>query len=428
MQKIYFLRACPMNHLLFWYLSLLATVLLIAGFPGNAASAKSPGWRPHPIRVADGKGGWVYKESQCQILQGPQKGWTSGFGIVQMDNGEVVLMATNDPGKSLWYGGGEGERTVIAFSHDGGENWSEFEELSEPNKVDCNEVRPMLVAYLGNGLLTYKTGWIYGRRHFSKDFGHTWEQPIVDPPVANGAGIGGEGNPLVERHEDGTVHIAEIGYNLGAPGRSYDVRQPEHGFFRWSHDGGRTWEAEINPPNWYWDDTHNGKTWTRGISEGSLVRAKNGTLVASIRTGIPARGVEGPHNDQLEGTGISISKDNGQTWSPIHFLYKTGRMHGHLLRLPNDDLLLTMTLRANVMEGKLLSYRRGCEAVISRDNGLTWDLNNKYILDEWEFHDAHNSSVGQCGHLCATLLDDGSVLTIHNNYLTMGITLIKWKP
>jgi len=102
-------------------------------------------------------------------------------------------------------------------------------------------------------------------------------------------------------------------------------------------------------------------------------------------------------------------------------------MHGHLLRMPNDDLVLTMTVRADVEQGELLSYRRGCEAVVSRDDGLTWDLDNKYILDEWEFYDSHSSSIGHCGHLCATLLDDGSILTVHNNYLTMGITLIKWR-
>jgi hypothetical protein len=408
-------------------LAIVACMLLTTPFSSGVASAESPGWRPHPIRVGDGKGGWIYKESQCQILQGPESGWTAGFGIVQMDNGELALLATNNPGKSLWYSGGKGEQPLITFSSDGGTNWSEWQPLTAPQQK-VNEVRPMLVAYLGNGVLTYKSGWITGRRHFSNDFGRTWEEPIHDPPVANGAGIGSEGNPLVEIDDDGTIHIAEIGYNLGGPGLSYDVREPEHGFFRWSHDGGRTWTDEVNPPNWYWDDTHNGKTWTRGISEGSLVRAKNGTLVASVRTGIPARGVEGPHNDQLEGTGISISKDNGQTWSPINFLYKTGRMHGHLLRMPNDDLILTMTVRADVEQGQLLSYRRGCEVVVSQDNGVTWDLDSKYILDEWEFHDAHNSSIGQCGHLCATLLDDGSILTIHNNYLTMGITLIKWQP
>jgi hypothetical protein len=287
---------------------------------------------------------------------------------------------------------------------------------------------PLPDALLGKGRLTYKSGWIKGRRYFSNDYGRTWEEPIVDPPVSNGAGIGGEGNPLVERGEDGKIHIAEIGYNLGGPDRKYDVRKPEHGFFRWSHDGGRTWTDEVNPKNWYWDDSHNGKTWTRGISEGSVVRAKNGWLVASLRTGIPARGVDGPHTDQLEGTGISISKDNGKTWSKINFLYKTGRMHGHLLRMPNDDLVLTVTVRADVEQGMLLSYRRGFEAIVSRDNGVTWDLDRKYILDEWEFYTALTPGAGQAGHLCSALLDNGSILSIHNNYLTMGITLVRWKP
>ena len=36
-------------------------------------------------------------------------------------------------------------------------------------------------------------------------------------------------------------------------------------------------------------------------------------------------------------------------------------------------------------------------------------------------------AAGQCGHLCSTVLDDGSTLTGHNDYLTMGMTLVKWR-
>lgn len=408
------------------FFSLLILVAILLSIP-TATAIKHPGWRPHFVRVGDGRGGWKLKETKYQILHGQKKGWTCGFGVMQMDNGEVALLGTVNPKKSLWYGRGEGERTIIAFSKDGASTWSAFKEIS-PVFKNANDARPMLLAYLGKGRLTYKSGWVTGQRHFSEDYGRTWSKPVPDTKVTNGAGIGGEGNPLVEIDQDGTVHIAEVGYNLGGPGKSYNVREPEHGFFRWSHDGGRTWTDEVNPKNWYWKDNANGKTYTRGISEGSLVRAKNGWLVASLRTGIPARGVEGPHNDQLEGTGISISKNNGKTWSPINFLYQTGRMHGHLLKLSDGRLVLTMTVRADVVNGKLLSYRRGCEAVISRDNGLTWDLDHKIILDEWEFYDSHNATIGQAGHLCATLLDDGSILTIHNNYLTMGISLINWRP
>ena len=392
-----------------------------------ATLAENPGWRPHFIRVGDGKGGWDLREVQCQILHAQHRGWTCGFGVVQMDNGELALFGTVDPGKSLWYGGGEGERTIIAFSKDRGDTWTDFSEIRKAQK-GANDVRPMLVATWSPGWLTYKSGWIEGQRFFSQDYGRTWEAPLADPPVSNGAGIGGEGNPLVEQDKDGTVHIAEIGYNMGGPGLSYDVRKPEHGFFRWSHDGGRTWTDEVNPKNWYWDDAHDGKTWRRGISEGSVVRAENGWLVASLRTGIPARGIEGAHSDQLEGTGISISKDNGRTWSKINFLYKTGRMHGHLLRMPNGDLVLTLTVRADVEQGELLSYRRGFEAIVSRDHGMTWDLDRKYVLDEWEFYTALTPGAGQAGHLCSTLLDDGSILSVHNNYLTMGMTLVRWKP
>ena len=130
----------------------------------------------------------------------------------------------------------------------------------------------------------------------------------------------------------------------------------------------------------------------------------------------------------MEGTGISISKDNGQTWSPIKVLFPAGRMHGHLLKMPAGNLVLTVTVRHDIENGELASYRRGCEAIVSHDNGQSWELEDKYILDEWEFYDSLNPAIGQCGHLYATALDDGSILTVHNNYLTMGMTLIHWRP
>ena len=121
------------------------------------AEPDSLGWKPHSIRVGDGQGGWTYKTAEYKILHTPGKGWTCGFGIVQMDNGELALLATNDPGKSFWYGSGEGERGVIAFGSDRGDHWSDFQPLGDPDE-NVEEVRPMLTGYLGNGVLTYKNG------------------------------------------------------------------------------------------------------------------------------------------------------------------------------------------------------------------------------------------------------------------------------
>ena len=234
---------------------------------------------------------------------------------------------------------------------------------------------------------------------------------------------------MVERDAQGTVtRMAEAGCNLALP-HDFPV-EPTDGFVRWSYDGGRTWVDEVQPQEWRWQETYEGKTYDRGVSEGALVRAQNGWLVAALRTDVPPRYFDQPYCDQMEGVGISISEDDGKTWSPVNenILYDGGRMHANLLRLPNGDLVMTVTVRHDIQDGKLASYRRGCEAIISHDNGLTWDLDRKYILDEWEFYDSLYSAAGQCGHLYSTVLDDGSILTVHNNYLTMGMNLIRWRP
>src|SRR5258708_32607906 len=102
---------------------------------------------------------------------------------------------------------------------------------------------------------------------------------------------------------------------------------------------------------------------------------------------MPPRYLGQPNNDSLERPGVSISKDDGATWSPIQFLYDAGRHHAHLLRMPDGHLVMTLIVRADVRDGRLASYRRGCEAVVSHDHGLTWGLGRTYILDEDEFYD-----------------------------------------
>ena len=73
---------------------------------------------------------------------------------------------------------------------------------------------------------------------------------------------------------------------------------------------------------------------------------------------------------------------------------------------------------------------RGCEtnAIVSQDNGLTWDIGRKYVLDGYEFTDGVQWFNGECGHLFSTLLDDGSILTFYGNYLAKGPCLVRWRP
>ena len=126
---------------------------------------------------------------------------------------------------------------------------------------------------------------------------------------------------------------------------------------------------------------------------------------------------------------LLLSKDDGKTWSPLNFVFGAGRQHANLLRLANGDLVMTMIRRLDLKDAKLASYRRGCDAVISRDNGLTWDVDHMYVLDE--FSGIGTDNVGWyrtlCGHVFSILLDDGRILTTYGNYRNAG-ALILWKP
>lgn len=393
--------------------------------PSFAAPAP-PGFLDHSIRRGDGRGGWVPHRAEIQFLHRLPGGGVKPFGIAQMDNGEVILAASWDDGSSA-KSAADRERPVLAFSRDGGRSWSDFQ------LVEGARGRPVMFSDLGGGRLFFQTDLtkpIY--QFFSEDYGRTWpEQRVLQPPSIDGsfAGIegyfGGEGNALVERGPDGKLRrVGVIGYTY-KKGTKFPA-DPAVGMLRWSSDGGRTWSKETTSPSWFWQEEHQGNTYTRGISEGSLVRAANGWLVAALRTDMPYRFVE-LRNDNLEGIAVSISKDNGKTWSPLQVLYQGGRMHANLLRLPNGHLAMTYIVRQDYEGIRRVSYRRGCEALISRDHGLTWNLQERYVLDEFAYADGTPLSLA-CGHLASALFSDGHILTTYGNYLAKAAVVIRWKP
>ncbi len=143
-----------------------------------------------------------------------------------------------------------------------------------------------------------------------------------------------------------------------------------------------------------------------GLNEGSIIRARNHNLVAAFRTQLVGTPIP---SDHFMGLATTVSKDNGKTWSlPVqHFLY--GRMHSSLLLLHNGDILMTYGVRVGQLDGQVF---HGVEAVVSHDNGNTWDWNHRYIITR------QNNTAMHSPH--SVQLPNGKILTVymHDTYFT----------
>ena len=284
----------------------------------------------------------------------------------------------------------------------------------------------MMLTYLGNGTLYY-CSYQYGFHYFSHDYGRTWTERIPRKPAPDGLQFSQEGNMLVDRDKGGHV------VRLGTTGETYpwglSQASGTRQWLSWSYDGGRTWVDQVAPKEWNWPEerTYCGIKYRKWVGEGALVRAGNGWLVEALRQGSsPEWLAKYPDEEDFHSTVLSVSKDEGKTWLEPVRLFE-GRMHPCLVRLENGNLVLNVIRRCDIWNGKFVSYRRGCDAVVSHDNGLTWDLDHMYILDDFAFCQGTNWPWGNCGHVGSIPLEDGHVLTAYGDYSTGGV-LVRWKP
>jgi hypothetical protein len=113
----------------------------------------------------------------------------------------------------------------------------------------------------------------------------------------------------------------------------------------------------------------------------------------------------------------------------MQFLFDAGRHHANLQRLPGGDLVCTLVVRDDIQEGQLASHRRGCDALISRDHGRTWNLDRRFELDRFDFLRRDGYWVdGMCGHIASVVLEDGQILSAYGQYLLGATVLIRWNP
>ena len=379
---------------------------------GLTTAASAEIWKPHVVRQLNGAAAEIRIPAKLQIVTEKWDRIAAVPYIIYMPEKDRMLMLVNcDTGP----GNKPPHFAMVMTSDDRGVTWTD----PVPVHRDAQGTPVGMglgLTYMGQGRILLYTGEVGGNRWFSDDYGATWKDPVAVGPMASGERWIVWCPPLAERDEtQGTAsRLAETGYvNIQPAGSPFSYAQAH---LRWSRDGGRTWTGDVSVPQW------------KGVNEVALLRAANGDWVAACRTDSPERFKK--EIDHYEGQGVSISKDRGKTWSDVKKLYDWGRHHPSLLLMPNHDIVMTYVARKGYVDTPDGFPQFGIEAVVSHDNGRTWDLDHRYMLHVWAGTlKGPTRWYASSQQTSSVLLPDGSILTAFGTgyRLHRDVGLVQWR-
>lgn len=363
----------------------LLKVLLVALALSLSGAAQ---WQPHEVQLLNGAE-VISVPAQFQIVT---ESWNRVVAVpyiayIPEKDRVLMLISCDYP-----------HQAMVLYSDDHGATWSnpEFVHLGADGKPDTG--MGVGLTYIGDGKVLLAAG----RRWLSKDFGKTWEDLGAMPTMPDGSAWNVWDPIFVDRDPEtkAVKRLLETGYSMdtarwesnGGPGYS-------KGHIHTSLDEGRTWVDTVKVPEW------------DGASEITIIRAANRDLVAACRTDKPVSMNE--VLDHYEGLAVSISKDDGKTWSALNRLFAWGRHHPSLVLLADGTLVMTYVVRKGYTDAADGLPRFAVEAIVSKDNGQSWDLDHRYVLHWWKGNQTGQNSWWASSQATSTLLmPDGSLLTV----------------
>jgi len=283
---------------------------------------------------------WQWQDAM-RIRVGPRGNYKSGFA--QLPNGKLVLaVCRNNFEKD------QSKRQFSIFiyeSNDLGQSWQEIGESSlfgkEPSLTALSDSTLVLTAqkgYFGPGA---KLDEIPISR--SNDGGRTWQTRMLQ-------GSDYPRNLIVE--PDGSLlMIRALQSDWSNQGKGSSKLQLCR-----STDAGATWRFSQGLVEWSYS----------AFGEIGAIRLRNGRYLAALRRQIPGTTGEG-----FEDTYLTESLDGGKHWSTPWRLGHTAEVHAYLTEL-NDGLILATYANYHLPWG--------IYAVLSRDGGKTWNLENPIQL------------------------------------------------
>ncbi|MFH1006470.1 MAG: sialidase family protein [Candidatus Latescibacterota bacterium] len=371
-------------------------------------------WGPHTVEQRIHEGAWAQLPALMQIVTEKWNVRSQVPYLVYMPETDRLLMLLNCE-----------HQPVVIFSDDRGATWS-APRFVHPDLC----IKPdrfflgVGLAYLGEGKVILSSAEGSDRATsvwLSQDYGAHWEDFAPMPAAFDGKPCRQWDPFLVDRNKKtGTVErIALAGYTL-----TTDANHTR-GFIRFSTDKGQTWSPDIVVPQW---DRKN---------EIALTRVGNGDILAACRLDPSDENLE--KIDHYTGFAVSISKDNGHTWSEAQTLYKEGRHHTSTVLLPNGDLVMSYVVRSGLPDTPDGFKQFGVEAIVSHDHGQSWDLDHLYLLAKWQAdRKGENAWWRSVQATSSVLLPDGWICTAFGTYFRsqpagkglirpLDVGLIKWQ-
>jgi len=358
-------------------------------------------WEPHEIEQLNGSAERVKLPAKIQIVTESWRRVVAVPSIAYIPEQDRVLMLVSCDNP---------HQAMVLTNDNRGATWSEPKYVLTDGTGESYAGLGVGLAYVGRGraVLWASRYWHTGAearqwvQWTSDDYGETWSPGApLPPPVA-----AVWDSPMVDRDPEtgGAARLWQTAY-------VEDHSRPvwSQAYLRQSVDEGRTWDEWVEVPQW------------EGTNEVAVIRAANGDLVAACRTDMPEKFVErDPETgaviralDHYEGLGVSISHDEGRTWSEVEKLYDWGRHHQSMVLMPDGSVVMTYVVRKGYVDTPEGYPQFGVEAVVSHDNGRTWDLDHRDILDAWPGNrtDARWSWTRSSQATSSALLPDGSILT-----------------
>lgn len=316
--------------------------------------------------------------------------------IVTLPNGELVVAyarnyfaAPPDPARPL--------RTEVRWSSDGGLTWSQPVVPFPVDTIGANyEGRLML---LPDGRLMMSTIALQGSQRpgpyltVSTDNGRTWSPSWkLDLSMAWDDGHGWPNRQNVA-NPDGSVVLMCNNF----------FRDP-----KWRCVAFRV-DPDLRTITDHWDVAEQ-------CADQSFIRLRSGMWLGVWRVyGLRVPRAELPYgyvpewDDGNEGhdyLAATESVDQGRTWSTPRPVTGYMEVPSHVIELADGRLLLTYGVR---------HYPMGAQAVLSSDQGQTWDMDNRFML---AWHGAlcwHGPALHPYpnGHPCSTQRQDGKIVTAY---------------